>query len=348
MNDRLEVKKVAVVILNWNGKHLLEQFIPVLLKNTPEHLANFIVADNASTDGSIPFLRKNYPFITSIRMETNHGFATAYNIVLTGMRNEYAVLLNSDVEVTEGWLEPLVEYLDEHPEVSAAQPKILSYKNKDTFEYAGAAGGYIDYLGYPFCRGRMFDSIEKDRGQYNDIRPIFWASGACMFIRPQSFREAGGFEDLFFAHQEEIDLCWRMNAQGKQIVFIPSSVVYHIGGATLQTESYQKTFLNFRNNLLLLYTNVPDKDLKKILFIRYFMDLSAALLFFIQGHSANAKAVLNARKAFREMKASFKPLRERAQSRVIVENPPLIYRKSIVLRYYWDKVREFSGLGWEN
>jgi GT2 family glycosyltransferase len=339
------MKKVAVIILNWNGKTLLQQFLPTLLKHTDPALADCIIADNASTDNSIAFLQENYPQLPLIPLEQNYGFASGYNRAIARLEQpyEYIVLLNSDVEVTDRWLEPLTACLDAHPEVVAAQPKILSFHQPQYFEYAGAAGGYLDRYGYPFCRGRILQTIEKDEHQYDAPAQVLWASGAALFIRLQAFREAGGLDDAFFAHQEEIDLCWRLNAQGKKIVCIPSSTVYHIGGATLQTESPLKTFLNFRNNLLMIYKNMPEESLRKVLFVRYFLDRLSAAVYLLQGHPANALAVFQARKAFKRLRRDYLPVRKKLQEQALPVLPEPVYGGSIIREYFLRGKKTFAS-----
>ncbi len=270
--------KTAVVILNYNGRKLLEQFLPSVIRYT--HDAEIIVADNASHDDSVTFLKSNYPQIRVIAMSENHGFAGGYNIALQEIKAANYVnyiLLNSDVEVTENWLEPLIEVLDSNENIAACQPKIKAYHNKTHFEHAGAGGGFIDKLGYPFCRGRIFGEVEVDKGQYDDILPIFWASGACLAIKAADFHEQNGFDADFFAHMEEIDLCWRLKNSGKEIYYCGKSTVFHVGGGTLQTDNPRKTFLNFRNNLVMLIKNLPSNKLFTTLFLRMILDGVAAL-----------------------------------------------------------------------
>lgn len=338
------MKQVAVVILNWNGKKLMEQFLPSLIRYTPENIADLIVADNASSDDSLEFLQKNYPQIQIIKLEKNYGFAEGYNQAFSRIENEYAVLLNSDVEVTENWLFNMLNYVKDNPEVIAVQPKILSFGDKSSFEYAGACGGYIDYYGYPFCRGRILNTIEKDTGQYNNITQILWASGACLFISLKEYKEAGGLDTHFFAHQEEIDLCWRLSNRGKKIIVFPSSVVYHVGGGTLEMDHPRKIFLNFRNNLLTLYKNMPEESLGKIMFFRFFLDMLSAVNYILKGKFSNAKAVLSARKAFHRMKKDYVNTRKDNLEKTSVPTSSLLYQKSILWEYYVKKRRFFSHI----
>ena len=284
------MKSIAVVILNWNGEKLLEQFLPSVTTHSPE--ATVYVADNASTDGSIAFLKENYPDIKIIQNTGNHGFAKGYNEALKEVEEELYVLVNSDVEVTEGWLTPVIELFERDPETAIIQPKILDYKNKSYFEYAGAAGGFLDKYGFPFCRGRIIETVEEDKGQYDDETEIFWASGACMFIRKSVYRELGGFDEDFFAHQEEIDLCWRAFNKNYKAKFCYSSIIYHVGGATLSNSSPRKTFLNFRNSLWMMIKNLPAGKLFPVLFIRLSMDGLAGARFFFKGEFAHFWAVL--------------------------------------------------------
>ncbi len=338
------MKKTAIVILNWNGQKLLEQFLPALLKYTPETDADIFVADNDSSDDSIDFLQEHYPSVKLILLDKNYGFAEGYNQALKGLEYDYFVLLNSDVEVTEGWFAQAINYLDQHPEAVALQPKILSYKDKDYFEYAGASGGFIDKYGYPFCRGRIFDTIEKDNKQYNKTIPVFWVSGACFFIRSKDFQETGGFDKEFFAHQEEIDLCWRLNARGGELVCYPDSVVSHVGGATLDQSSPQKTYLNFRNNLLMLYKNLPEKELRKTLRKRFFLDYLAAFHFLLKGETKNAQIIRKARKDFKQMKKEYEPIRQENLTKTTVEHPLGMLQSSLLWNYYVNKKKTFGEI----
>ncbi|ALM47554.1 glycosyl transferase family 2 [Flavobacterium psychrophilum] len=286
------MKTIAVVILNWNGKKLLEEFLPSVVKYSQE--AQIYVADNASTDESVAFIKVAYPEIRIIHNKGNYGYAKGYNEALQGVKEEIYALVNSDVEVTEGWLNPIIELFEADNETVIIQPKILDYKNKTHFEYAGAAGGFIDRYGFPFCRGRIFDTIEEDRGQYDDTTEIFWASGACFFIRRKVFNELRGFDEDFFAHQEEIDLCWRAFNKNYKVRFCSESVIYHVGGATLKTENPRKTFLNFRNSLWMMIKNLPTSKLFTVLFIRLLFDSIAGIRFLLQGKFAHLWAILSA------------------------------------------------------
>ncbi|MDO4191554.1 MAG: glycosyltransferase family 2 protein, partial [Bacteroidales bacterium] len=294
--------KIAIVILNYNGEHFLRQLLPSVVSNSPE--AEVIVADNASTDGSIAFLKQEMPDIRIIEMDKNYGFAEGYNQALRHVEAEYYVLLNSDVEVTPHWLVPLVDYMERHPQVAACQPKIRSFHHREQFEYAGAAGGFIDALGYPFCRGRIFGTLENDESQYDTIEEVFWATGACLMIRSHLYHQLGGLDSGFFAHMEEIDLCWRVKARGYKIVCIPQSFVFHVGGGTLSAESPHKTYLNFRNNLLMIYKNRVH-HCHGVIACRYLLDGVAALQMLLQGKPKNVKAVWQAHRDFRKMKPSY-------------------------------------------
>lgn len=284
------MNKIAVVILNWNGVKLLEQFLPSVVQFSQG--AQIYVADNASSDDSIHFVKENFPTITIVQNSGNHGFAKGYNDALQHIDAEIYALVNSDIEVTENWLNPIIENFDQEKQTAIIQPKILDYKNKGYFEYAGAAGGFIDKYGFPFCRGRVFDTIEKDNGQYNDNCEIFWASGACFFIRSEVYHELGGFDETFFAHQEEIDLCWRLKNSGRKIYYTGQSKVYHVGGGTLNKQSPQKTFLNIRNNLSMMLKNLPFPSLIWILFSRMILDGVAAFYFAYKNGFSHLWAVL--------------------------------------------------------
>ena len=288
--------KIAIVILNWNGKKLLEQFLPSVVEFSEE--ATIYVADNASTDKSIPYLKEKFNKVTIIQNKTNGGYAKGYNDALKNVTEDLLVLLNNDVEVTQNWLQPIINEFKRDDSLIAAQPKILDFNNKRYFEYAGAGGGFIDQLGYPYCRGRIFNTIEKDKGQYNDINKIFWASGACFIVRSNEFKELNGFDENFFTHQEEIDLCWRIQQNGGIIKYIGNSTVYHIGGATLSNINPIKTFYNFRNSLLMLVKNIKSSKVWIILFIRLLMDGIAGLHFLIQGKWKHTLAIIKAHFSF--------------------------------------------------
>ncbi len=290
------MKKIAVVILNWNGIKLLEQFLPSVVQHSPE--ATIYIADNASTDNSIEFVKTNFPSIKIVINANNYGFAQGYNEALKNIDAEIYALINSDIEVTKNWLGPVLETFDNQPQTAIIQPKILDYKQKNHFEYAGAAGGFIDQFGYPYCRGRVFETLEKDNDQYNDNCEIFWASGACFFIRSSVFNELKGFDSDFFAHQEEIDLCWRALNKGHQIQYNSKSSVYHVGGATLQFENPKKTFLNFRNSLLMLVKNLPKNKVFFVLFVRLILDGIAGIQFLSKGKFKHFWAILRAHFAF--------------------------------------------------
>ena len=338
------MQKAAVVILNWNGQQLLEQFLPALLIHTPAETAELIIADNGSTDDSKSFLATHYPQIRCICFDKNYGFAEGYNRALAQLNHEYVVLLNSDVEVCSHWLDTAINYLDAHPEVSALQPKLLDYKDKTAFEYAGASGGFLDIYGYPFCRGRIFTTVEKDEGQYDSPSGVFWATGACLFIRLKEYKEAGGLDGNFFAHQEEIDLCWRLKARGKKIVCLPQSKVCHVGGATLKMEHPQKTFLNFRNNLLMVYKNLPEKYYRKVMLFRLFLDHLAALQFLLKGYPANARSVLEARRDFNRQKKNYQPVRKENLEKTKEELPSGLLLHSLLWKYYIQNQKKYNQI----
>jgi len=334
----------AIVILNWNGEKYLQQFLPVLIKNTTLSDVEIIVADNASTDASMEVMKEIFPTIRTIVLDKNYGFAGGYNKAFAQVDADYYILLNSDVEVTKNWLEPLVTYMNTHENVAACQPKILSYLQRTHFEHAGAAGGFIDRFGFPFCRGRIFGVVEEDKGQYDKVVDVFWATGACMLVRSDIFWKAGGLDDDFFAHMEEIDLCWRLKSRGYRIVCIPESKVYHIGGGTLNVESPHKTYLNFRNNLLLLYKNLPNNQLKKIMFWRSFFDYLAALQLFVTGKPDNARSVFKARSDYKRMRPDFENKRKENVLFSTCVDCPEIFQKSIVFEYYLKLKRTFDTL----
>lgn len=323
---------------------MLREFLPSVIDYSVGEGIEVCVADNASTDTSREVLQTEFPTVRLIELDRNYGFAEGYNRALAQVEAEYAVLLNSDVEVTPHWLEPLLDYMDAHSETVACQPKLLSWRNKDYFEYAGASGGFMDRYGYPFCRGRIFDVVEKDDGQYDTVTEVLWATGAVLFIRLKDYREAGGLDGRFFAHMEEIDLCWRLRSRGKKIVCIPQSVVYHVGGATLKKENPRKTFLNFRNNLLMLYKNLPDKELKHVLFVRGILDRVAAFVFYLKRDKENARAVMEARREFDNIRYSFATSRIENMMKSTDEILPQRVRFSILMKYYLLGKKYFSQL----
>ena len=338
------MKKISVVILNWNGVGMLQKFLPGVIKCSQGEGVEICVADNGSTDESVAWLRTYCPDVRLIVLDKNYGFADGYNKALEQVEAEYVVLLNSDVEVAPRWLEPMVAYMDSHSEVAACQPKIRSECNKEYFEYAGASGGYIDKYGYPFCRGRIFDVVEKDKGQYDSVVPVFWATGAALFIRLKDYWEAGGLDGRFFAHMEEIDLCWRLGSRGRGLVCVPQSVVFHVGAATLKKESPRKTFLNFRNNLLMLYKNLPEKELNKVLWIRGLLDIVAMMVFFLKGEKENAKAVFQARKEFKQLRPSFEASRKDNLRHAVTDQVPGKCSFSILWKFHVCGAKYFSKL----
>lgn len=333
--------KVAVVILNWNGAEMLKQFLPSVLSYSFGEDVEVIVADNHSTDESLSVLQTSFPNVRTIVLEENYGFAEGYNKALAQIEAQYVVLLNSDVEVTSGWLQPMVAYLDKHPEVAACQPKLLSYRNKQRFEYAGASGGFLDKYGYPYCRGRILGTVEEDRGQYDSVCSILWASGAALFIRLADYRQCGGLDASFFAHMEEIDLCWRLRTRGRDIVCIPQSIVYHVGAATLK-ESPRKTFLNFRNNLLMLYKNLPQNELQSVMRMRTFLDYVAAFKFLLTADWGNFRAVLKARKEYSRICKDYLQKREENLSMRVVPRVPERTSRFLILDYYLKGFKSFS------
>ncbi len=330
----------AVVLLNWNGKHLLERFLPGIIAHLPLG-CELIVADNGSQDDSVSYLKKHHPGIRLIEMPENYGYAGGYNRALKEVNADVYVLLNSDMEVSPHWIEPAIRYLEDTPHVAALQPKILSLNNREYFEYAGAGGGFMDALGYPFCRGRIFNTLEKDNGQYDDAGEIFWASGAALFIRSDVFWKAGGFDEGFFAHMEEIDLCWRIHNMGYKVVFCPQSVVYHLGGGSLPKTNPRKTYYNFRNSLYMLAKHLPSREFYHRIIVRLFLDVLASLKFLIQGSPGDWLAVYKAHLAFLTRAYA---LRKQTTGKK-QELPGLIYKKSIVKAYFICKKHRFSQLG---
>ena len=332
--------KTAVVILNWNGRPMLERFLPSVVANTTGD-AEVVVADNGSTDDSIDFLKKNYPSLRLILMDKNYGFAEGYNKALAQIEADYYVLLNDDVEVTPGWEDKVVALMDTDPSIAIAQPKLLMFDDRSRFEYAGAAGGFIDKLGYPFCRGRIFSIMERDEGQYNDTREGFWASGAARFVRASVWKKLGGLDGDFFAHMEEIDFCWRTKMKGYKVVATGDAEVYHVGGGTLPKSSPMKTLLNFRNNIAMLYKNLPDKRLHRVIRLRFVLDWVAALSFLFQGKMAECIAVFKAHSEFRK----WKPALEIKREAINPQETDCVYRKSLLVQYHLKRKKCFSQLG---
>ena len=324
------MKKLGVIILNWNGLELLKKFIPAASRFTVCDTADLVVADNGSDDGSVQWLRESHPEVKVIELGENYGFAEGYNRAVEKTGYEYVTLLNSDVEVTEGWWKPILSFLESNPDVGAVQPKILSYRNKEYFEYAGAAGGYLDSLGYPYCRGRLFDAVEKDKGQYDgEPADVAWASGACLTMPRRVYVEAGGLDARFFAHMEEIDLCCRVARMGLRVCAISDSKVYHVGGASLSQGNPRKTYLNFRNNLLLLHKNLPRRRGRRVLLLRRLADTLAFGMFLVKGDLANAKAVLKAHRDFRGMRRLYQELPEED----VLSSLPGAGRNAVIERY---------------
>lgn len=336
------MKQTAVVILNYNGAGMLRRFLPSVIEYS--HEASIYVADNGSSDESCDVVRNEFPAVKLMVLDHNYGFAEGYNRALAQVDEEYAVLLNSDVEVTRGWLSPMTQFLDSNPKVAACQPKLLSFKQKDFFEYAGAAGGFIDKWGYTFCRGRIFNTVERDSGQYDDTTDVFWATGAALMIRNEVYKNNGGLDGRFFAHMEEIDLCWRLRSRGYRIACVPQSHVYHVGGATLKKENPQKTYLNFRNNLLMIYKNAPDCQLKKIMLFRKVFDNVAALKFLASGDYAAFKAVRKARRDFKAMRSGYDKARAENMKLAVTTRIPEVLKSSILYKYYLGFKHTYSSL----
>jgi len=321
--------QTAIVILNWNGRKYLHDFLPFVIKYKPAS-AKIYVADNASSDDSAELMNADFPEIELIMLDKNHGFAKGYNEALKQIDAKYYILLNSDIEVTENWVEPIIDFLENNPKVAACQPKIRSWHQREYFEYAGAGGGYIDYLGYPFCRGRIFQELEKDTGQFDEVQEVFWASGACLFVRSNVFRELGGFDEDFFAHMEEIDFCWRAKNKDYKVVYHPKSTVYHIGGGTLSKKNPRKTYLNFRNNFCLLYKNIPQNRMFTTFLTRMILDGFATVKFLLDGGYLDSAAVLKAHLYF------YKNLPKLRKKRKALDHKQVsgIYQKNIAYEHF--------------
>ncbi|MBR4198793.1 MAG: glycosyltransferase family 2 protein [Bacteroidales bacterium] len=329
-------KRVAIVILNWNGRKMLQEFLPSVVEHSAT--AQIVVADNGSTDDSVEFLRTNYPQIQLVINDKNYGFAEGYNKALAHVEADYYVILNSDVEVTPNWIEPVVELMESDEKIAICQPKLLSHINRENFEYAGGAGGFIDRFGYPFCRGRVFSTLEKDEGQYDDVREVFWATGAAMFVKAPLFHKLGGFDGDFFAHMEEIDFCWRAKNSGYKVMYCPASKIYHVGGGTLPPSSPFKTFLNFRNNFALLYKNLRRISIAYVFPARIVLDYVAAVRFLTEGKPKEFWAVVRAHFAFYRMVPNLTRKRRKMDHRKVGE----IYRGSVVFANFLFKKNKFS------
>ena len=339
-----ELRKIAIVILNWNGAKLFPDFLPSIIEHSLEENIEVIVADNGSTDNSLQVLREKFPEVAILDLKKNYGFAKGYNVALEQIEADYYVLVNSDVTVTENWIVPCVKHFENNPEVAAVQPKVLSYNKPDEFEYAGAAGGFIDKYGYPFCRGRILNQVEKDNKQYETPDEIFWATGACMFVKADAFKMAGGLDADFWAHMEEIDLCWRLKNQGYKIVYEPESVIYHLGGGSLEYGNPKKVYLNFRNNLFMLFKNLPERKFKRILFARMILDGVAAAKFLF-GFEWNAfLAVARAHFSFYKNLPGLFRKRKSLKPKVVKNEHPQIYSRSIMWKFFLEKKHKFSEL----
>lgn len=332
------MSSVAVVILNWNGRNMLQRFLPSVVEHSKG--CKVVVADNGSTDDSVDYLRSQWPDVRLIQLDSNYGFAEGYNRALAQVEADYYVLLNSDVECTPNWIEPVVEMMEQYPEIAVAQPKLLMYDKRDTFEYAGGAGGYIDRYGYPFCRGRLFSTLEKDNGQYNTACYIFWATGACMFVRASAWHQLGGLDGDFFAHMEEIDFCWRIHLAGYRVAYCPNSTVYHVGGGTLPKSSPFKTELNFRNNLSMLYKNLPAKRRWWVLAMRMWLDRIAAIKFLLEGHKGEYKAVRKAHRQFRQWRPALQAKRTMNGKHYVTD----VYQGLLLVEYYLLGRKTFNDL----
>lgn len=337
--------KVAIVILNYNGRNFLEKFLPSVIRYSSDY--TIYVADSASKDDSVIWMQTNYPQIKLIQLSTNHGYAGGYNRALAQVKAEYYVLLNSDVEVTPNWLGPMIELLDKQPKIAACQPKLLAYDNKTQFEYAGASGGYLDWLGYAYCRGRIFEHCETDHGQYDTAVPVFWASGACLFIRAEMFHKIGGFDEDFFAHMEEIDLCWRLHIGGYQVFCCPKSVIYHVGGGTLPSSNPFKTYLNYRNSLAMLYKNLPSSQKWKIILFRLILDGISSLRYIPKRQWRDIWAIIRAHFKFYAWIFGILPQK---RQKIMQEIGPVknqqslpISPKSIIWAYFVQGIKTFDS-----
>ena len=323
-------KPVGVIILNWNGAQLLRRYLPSVVSGNSNDIAEVVVVDNGSTDESRKVLETEFPDVKTLYFDKNYGFAEGYNRALNALDYKYSILLNSDVAVPRDWVRPMYDYMEQHPEVAACQPKLLSDTDRSRFEYAGASGGFIDKLGYPFCRGRLFDTVEQDHGQYDDVADIFWATGAALFVRTAVYRRVGGLDPFFFAHMEEIDLCWRIHRAGYAIRVVPQSVAYHLGGGSLPASNPRKTYLNFRNNLFLLYKNLPRRQGRKVLLVRRLYDTLAFLMFVAKFDFGNARAVVKAHRDYARLHSRYDGVQPDGP---LKENFPC-FRVNLVLSYH--------------
>ena len=338
------MEKLAIVILNWNGAKMLRQYLPTVLNYSRDEAVVY-VADNASTDDSLQLLRTEFPEVKLIVLDRNWGFADGYNKALRQIEAEYYVLLNSDIEVTHHWLTPLIEFMDAHEEVAACQPKLLSIFDRDSFEYAGACGGYLDRYGYPFCRGRLFETVERDNGQYDNVTEVLWATGAALMVRAADYWSVNGLDGRFFAHNEEIDFCWRLRIKGRRIYCLPDSYIYHVGGGTLPKSNPMKTFLNFRNNLTMLYKCLPDRELQNVMRWRWFLDYLAAWeMLILKRNLGDFKAVYRARREFKRWRKEFELDRQKIQASRVDEKIPEQRRFSLLWQYYSHGRKTFSSL----
>lgn len=334
----LRTDKVAVVILNWNGLDMLRRFLPSVVQGSAAD-GLVVVADNGSTDGSLAMLASEFPTVERLPLDRNYGFAEGYNRALAQIDAPYYLLLNSDVRVDDGWLRPLVYYMEAHPEVAACQPKLLSEREPQMFEYAGGAGGYLDRYGYPFCRGRVFGTVERDEGQYDEVCPVLWATGAALMVRQADWQASGGLDAAFFAHMEEIDLCWRLRMRGRKLVCVPQSRAYHVGGGTLDAGNPRKTYLNFRNNLLMLYKNLPRREGRRVLLVRRLYDALAFFQSLATLHFADAKAIVKAHNDFRAMRTRYSDFPGENLLRRTAEG-----RRNIIVSYYLRRRSTFDRL----
>lgn len=335
----------AIVILNWNGLGFLKMFLGTVVENSTDNDETAVyVADNGSTDGSVEWLMENFSEVNLIRLDKNYGFAGGYNLAIDQIEAKYYVLLNSDIEVTSGWLSPLVTFMENNPDVASCQPKVLSYYQKDQFEHAGAAGCFIDKYGFPFCRGRILHKVEKDIGQYDSQIDVFWSSGACMIVSGEAWKKCGGFDADFFAHMEEIDLCWRFQKAGYRVCYLPHSVIYHVGGGTLPYNSPFKTYLNFRNSLFLLYKNLPEENFKSMLFRRRILDGLAATFFLLKGSFKSVKAVWRAHMDFYKSIPELKIKRELIRNLQVSKTQEPILNKSIAVEFYIKHHKTYTSL----